>query len=363
MAEPAVRHWDFPRGIASVALLLRFGAEHGIPLDALLAGSEIDAGILADPVAEVDARQELTVVRNLAHRLPHAGVAAGRRYHATTFGVLGYAFLSAATLQDAITTALRYLDLSFAFTAPSAVIDGDRLVLALDTTSLPADVVPFLAERDLAAIHTVVGELLTGAVPVLGVDFAHSPPEDVREHEEVFGVRPRFGAGADQSVVDVAVLAEALRLASPETTAVCEEQCRALAERRRESPGAAREVRRLLESSDRFEHGMPAVARALGTSPRTLRRRLASSGTSYQALLDEVRAKRAVALLSRGDLSVEAVAERLGFAEAASFIHAFRRWFGVTPSRYGRAEVVSPGLSPASVTGRTSGTRPGGDQP
>ncbi|WP_439657410.1 AraC family transcriptional regulator [Lentzea sp. HUAS TT2] len=336
LAEPAVRHWDFPRGIASVALLLRFGAEHGIPLSSLLDGSEIDTAVLADPVAEIAACQELAVVRNLAHHLPHAGVAVGRRYHATTFGVLGYAFLSAATLQDAITTALRYLDLSFAFTAPSAVIDGDRLVLALDTASLPSDVSAFLVERDLAAIHTVVGELLTGAVPVLEVDFAHAAPEDVRGHEEVFGVRPRFAAGADQSVVDVSVLAEALRLASPETTAVCEEQCRALAERRRESPGTSQEVRRLLESSERFAESMPEVARALSISPRTLRRRLATSGTSYQALLDEVRSKRAVELLSRGDLSVEAVAERLGFAEAASFIHAFRRWFGVTPSRYGR---------------------------
>ncbi|SFR04065.1 AraC-type DNA-binding protein [Lentzea waywayandensis] len=336
LAEPVVRHWDFPRGIASVALLVRFGAEHGVPLGSLLQGSDLDPALLADPVAEIDAHQELTVVRNLAARLPHAGVAVGRRYHATTFGVLGYAFLSAATLQDAITTALRYLDLSFAFTAPSAVIDGDRLVLALDAGALPDDVASFLVERDLAAIHTVVGELMTGAVPVLGVDFTHAPPEDVREHLEVFGVRPDFGADADQSVVDVAVLAEVLRLASPETKAACEEQCRALATRRRESPGVAQEVRRLLESSVRFQETMPVVARALGVSPRTLRRRLATSGTSYQALLDEVRAKRAVRLLACGDTSVEAVADQLGFAEAASFIHAFRRWYGVTPSRYRR---------------------------
>lgn len=336
LAEPAVRHWDFPRGIASVALLLRFGAEHGVPASALLGGTEIDAALLADPLAEIEAHQELAVVRNLARHLPDAGVAVGRRYHATTFGVLGYAFLSAATLQDAITTALRYLDLSFAFTAPTAVIDGDRLVLALDRGTLPADVASFLVERDLAAIHTVVGDLLTGAVPVLEVDLAHPEPGDPGGHEEVFGLRPRFGTTADRSVVDVAVLAEALRLASPETTAVCEEQCRALAERRRENPGITREVRRLLESSARFEEGMPAVARALGLSPRMVRRRLATSGTSYQALLDEERARRAVRLLAAGDLSIEAVADRLGFAEAASFGHAFRRWFGVAPSRYHR---------------------------
>ncbi len=87
----------------------------------------------------------------------------------------------------------------------------------------------------------------------------------------------------------------------------------------------------------RFEETMPVVARALGVSPRTLRRRLTESGTSYQALFDEVRAERAAVLLTRRALPVEQVADRLGFAEAASFIHAFRRWYGTTPSSYARS--------------------------
>ncbi len=222
LAQPATRHWDFPRGIASVALLLRFGAEHGLPRTALLDGSDLTAGRLADPAAEIDARQELAVVRNLATLLPHAGVAAGRHYHATTFGVLGHAFLSAATVQDAVDVALRYLDLSFTFTAPAAVLDGDRLVITLDPGSVPGDVAAFLVERDLAAIHTVIGELLGGAVPVLSVDLTHPAPADTRDHEEVFGVRPRFCAPRDQSVVDASVLVRALPLASPEATALCE---------------------------------------------------------------------------------------------------------------------------------------------
>lgn len=335
LPEPAVRHWDFPRGIASAALLLRFGAEHGLPREVLLDGSDLTAGELSDPVAEIGAHQELAVVRNLAAHLPHAGIAAGRHYHATTFGVLGHAFLSAATVQDAVGMALRYLDLSFTFTAPTAELDGDRLVISLDPAALPDDVRPFLVERDLAAIHTVIGELVAGEVPVLSVGFAHPAPPDTRDHEEVFGLRPRFSAGRDRSVVDASVLVRALPLASPEATALCERQCEDIAARRRKRPGVAGEVRRVLELSARFEETMPVVARALGLSSRTLRRRLTECGTSYQALLDEVRAERAAVLLTGA--SVEQVAAQLGFAEAASFIHAFRRWYGTTPSNYARS--------------------------
>ncbi|HEX7303094.1 AraC family transcriptional regulator [Lentzea sp.] len=341
LPEPVVRHWDFPRGIASAALLVRFGAAHGLGRDVLLDGSDLTADHLADPVAEIGACQELAVVRNLAARLPHSGIAAGRHYHATTFGVLGHAFLSAATMQDALGMALRYLDLSFSFTAPTAELAGDRLVITLHPGALPDDVRPFLVERDLAAIHTVIGELVPGEVPVLSVDLAHAAPADTRPHEEVFGVRPRFAAGLDRSVVDASVLARALPLASPEATALCERQCEDLAARRRRRPGVAGEVRRVLELSARFEESMPVVARALGLSPRTLRRRLTEAGTSYQALLDEVRAERAAVLLSGA--SVEQVAAQLGFAEAASFIHAFRRWYGTTPSNYARTRGTSGG--------------------
>ncbi|HEX8865994.1 MAG TPA: AraC family transcriptional regulator [Lentzea sp.] len=337
LAEPATRRWDFPRGIASVALLLRFGADHGVARHVLLDGSDLTPAQLSDPAAEINACQELAVVRNLATHLPDAGVAAGRRYHVTTFGVLGHAFLSAATVQDAIDVALRYLDLSFTFTAPTAVLDGDRLVLSLEPGGLPGDVTPFLVERDLAAIHTVIGELVAGAVPVLSVDLSHPAPADTRGHEEVFGVRPRFSARRNQSVVDASLLTCALPLASPEATALCERQCQDIATRRRGRPGIADEVRRALGRSARFEETMPVVARALGLSTRTLRRRLSESGTTYQALLDEVRAERAAVLLTRARVSVEQVAVELGFAEAASFIHAFRRWYGTTPSTFARS--------------------------
>lgn len=79
---------------------------------------------------------------------------------------------------------------------------------------------------------------------------------------------------------------------------------------------------------------MAEVAARLGLSTRTLRRRLAAEGVTYKTLVDEVRASLAVELLSSAGLSVEDTAIRLGYAESASFIHAYRRWKGVTPSAH-----------------------------
>jgi AraC-like DNA-binding protein len=86
--------------------------------------------------------------------------------------------------------------------------------------------------------------------------------------------------------------------------------------------------------------GMDAVARELNMSPRTLRRRLEEAGTSYRSLVDEVRETLAEELLDTGALSVEDVAIRLGYAEASSFIYAFKRWKGITPAAYARRHPV-----------------------
>lgn len=82
--------------------------------------------------------------------------------------------------------------------------------------------------------------------------------------------------------------------------------------------------------------GIDAVARDLGMSERTLRRRLQESGHSYRALVDAVRAERAIALADQGSHSVTTIAQLAGFADSTTFARAFRRWTGCAPQAYRR---------------------------
>jgi AraC-like DNA-binding protein len=76
------------------------------------------------------------------------------------------------------------------------------------------------------------------------------------------------------------------------------------------------------------------TARALHCSRSTLARRLAEEGTSHSAVLDDVRRDLAIRYLSAGKVSVSQVAYLVGFADAPSFIRAFRRWTGRNPGSY-----------------------------
>ncbi|TOZ35130.1 AraC family transcriptional regulator, partial [Burkholderia pseudomallei] len=85
----------------------------------------------------------------------------------------------------------------------------------------------------------------------------------------------------------------------------------------------------------RGSHGYPsldALARELHLSERTLKRKLSDYGTTYSALLDEIRLRDALRLLEGTTLTVEEIAARVGYTDRANFSRAFRRWTGTSPS-------------------------------
>lgn len=75
------------------------------------------------------------------------------------------------------------------------------------------------------------------------------------------------------------------------------------------------------------------VARRLGVSVATLRRRLEQDGCRFRALRAEVLNARARDLLDQRRRAVD-VAEALGFSDRRSFARAFRSWNGITPKEY-----------------------------
>jgi AraC-like DNA-binding protein len=83
--------------------------------------------------------------------------------------------------------------------------------------------------------------------------------------------------------------------------------------------------------------GRPAianVAKSLGMSARTMQRRLADLGATYQEVLDDVRQRSAQRLLANTDLATAEIAFVLGFEEVNSFMRAFQAWEGTSPAKW-----------------------------
>lgn len=330
---------DSPRPAMGTLLLVRLGAERGLAPEALLAGSGLDLAALEAAGHESTAAAELEVIRNLAAAAgPGAtwGLDAGLRYHLTTFGIWGFALVSASTVQEAVDVGLRFIELTSALTAPYADLDdaGD-LRMVFHEPAEPDDVARFIVQRDLTAVQVILEEVLGRGARFKHVTFRHQPPLGVTQrYAEVFGLVPEFGAAANTLVFDPAILAAPLPQADEHTSTLAQTQCRELLDRRRLRAGLAGQVRDLILARLRHPPSVLEVATALNLSERTLRRRLAAEETSLRVLTDEVRAGLAAELLVSRSLTVAEIADRLGYAEVSSFSQAFRRWHGMSARSY-----------------------------
>ena len=97
--------------------------------------------------------------------------------------------------------------------------------------------------------------------------------------------------------------------------------------------------RHLLSTPGEFPK-LDTVARLLCLGARTLRRRLQELGTGYQQILDEVRRELAIEYLRTTSLTVQEIAELLGYSEVTNFRRAFLRWVEVSPCQYRKQFVV-----------------------
>jgi AraC-like DNA-binding protein len=288
----------------------------------------------------------------LAHRLLGAaieqtgdqdlGLKVGRSMSAGDAGVADYAIRSAATVHDAINVAARYIRLVNDGLELRLHRDGERVVLQWETTV----VMPRAAEDFLmSAMYTSHMRVLLCDAPELECWFTSSEPSTLTEYERTFGTaKLRFVAPFAGYAFDNRHLQRPIENADPKLHSVLRQHAEALLGDLPATRTFTDVVRQHL--SNDLSHGRPAaakLARRLHMSARTLERRLETEGTTFGAVLDDLRRRLALHHLGRRDISLSEIAFLLGFSQVGAFHRAFKRWTGTTPLEYRRETRPPPG--------------------
>ena len=341
LSSPGSPVWAVPRGTEGVRIMVQGGVAEGMTVDGCLDGTGLDPRDLRDEHAQIWAHQEFAVIRNLLAGLgsvPGLGVRIGVHSTIGRTGVFGFMLLAGPTVGAAIDRAIPYLALSpthlrFALEVGGDGSGGARAAVRADDDEIPADVRPFVVERDLAGLAAA----FEGAQIDLGVTGLETTlgPESARLVGQAWGLGPDAvtpDAVTNRLFVAHDVLRTRLPQGDENTARLFEQQCRELLAARLARVGVAGQVRSRLRHDRGQWPTMADVSADLHSDERTLRRRLAAEGTSFRGLLDEVRHGRALELLGQG-AAVAEVARELGYSETATFTRSFTRWEGVPPSR------------------------------
>ncbi|MGV9678650.1 AraC family transcriptional regulator [Nocardia sp. NPDC003482] len=327
------------RSIAGAALLADFAETRGMSMPDVLRDTGIGVEQLRDPTSELTLGQEITLTRNVVRGVddePGLGLMAGLLCHAPNFGVLGFAVMSCATLRQAVEVGLRYADLSSTLGRHWIESHGDEVWVLREDRFIPEDLRRFVLERDVAAVATIQQDLLPSRIPTKRVELSIS----AHPIYEMFGTLLAvdtivFDRDRSLMIWDASTLNMPLPQANPSTQRYYEQQCADLIQHRRGRAGVSGRVRQLLIRRGGLAD-QARIAADLDISVRTLRRRLADEGTTFRELSNETVGMLAEELLVAG-LTVEHVAERLGYSSVSAFTAAFRAWKGQPPGQFARA--------------------------
>ncbi|TVP91380.1 MAG: AraC family transcriptional regulator [Pseudomonadaceae bacterium] len=327
--------WRERRDSTNINYLLQLASEEGLSSTDCLQGSAIEAVHLAGNVP-LQLWQELAAIRNLVAAVgrPGLGLRLGQRYHLTSLGLLGYTMLASRTLADAIAVSHQFRPLSLSICPVTLVEQPEVLEMRLDASVLPADARSLVIERGLAAWCGVFAELLQRPFVPARVTLALPDPMEQALYEAYFSCQVN-SAEYNSLLISNADLTSPLPLANASTQQTCAELCARLCAGLDEvqTPLARQVLQVLMRQSAQL---LPAkvVAEQLGVSERSLHRRLAAEGQSYRALDERVRRRLAERLLLDSRLRLDSIAHQLGYAEAASFSRAFKRWTGLAPAQW-----------------------------
>ena len=326
--------WNFKRNIMGIRVLTDFGEKQGVSRHQCLAGSGIKITDLDSPDSVVTAEQELRTIRNLQALLPNIlalGVRVGMCYHYTTFGMLGYALASSPNARSALDIAMRYFNLTFAFSRFEAMDTEFETVVNVDASEVPEDVRRFIIERDTAALTSVqVGISNTKALN--RIRFSFEQPKDISIYQQAFGVVPEFNTKKTTAILNKLALSTPFPQSNTLVLKSCEEQCEQLLKRYESSLGLPEKIRNFLVQD--INTDMESVAKVLFMTSRTLRRHLCDENASFNKIKDDVRMAFAEEFLIILRLSVNETAYRLGYSSSQTFIAAFKRLKGDTPHAF-----------------------------
>lgn len=163
----------------------------------------------------------------------------------------------------------------------------------------------------------------------------YAPPPHAAEYPELLRIPVRFNAGRNALRIDRFWLETDFDPGNAYIFGIFTGHADALLE----ELGSAQSVRGKVEAAilpelHKGSLSMDRVAVALAMSRQTLYRRLKDEGVTFAEVHDDLRQRMARDYLRARKVSVNETAYLLGFSEASSFVRAFKRWTGMSPTAF-----------------------------
>lgn len=325
--------------VSAVSKIINAAASVGVMPEELCRAVKLDLCALEDADNQIPFEQLLRLNEYAAQLTGDDafGLHVGEQTSVKMYGVLGYVTSNSRNFGEALNRLIRFQQIRTNAVRFSIDIIGKDVHLTY--SYLITDVSPHNrrqeSEEMMSTMLRVGRELTRVDWSPREVHFEHAQPENISEHERIFRAPVRFDKPLtklifDQSVLELPHIEADLTLGS-----LLERQAEELLAKSPQQGIFVNRIQKLIrEGLPSGETRMEIICRKLGSSVRTLQRKLQEEGTSYQELLEATRRDLSEFYLQKSEMAICEVSYLIGFSQPSAFHRAFRRWTGLTPKEF-----------------------------
>lgn len=318
-----------------VNLILETVARFGVTKEELLEGSTLTSEDLERTDKRVD-YFAFSYLLNRALKLTHEpglGFLLGMQMRVSTHGMLGYAAMVSGTLGQALELALRYTEIQTATVLLHSQQIGDQVILTIEQRlpdyPLGETVVTFLMVGFVKMAEMLTGKSIHGSATM-----TYSRPEYFDRYAHLLPGEVSFEQPKNTLIFPAKGLELPLMMADPVALRLSEEQCKRELQQLMNGRSFSQLVREILLNEMAAFGSLEDVAAQLHITPRTLQRYLTRESLTFNELIASLRKEKAQQLLAQNNLSIQEIAEALGYAEPTNFSRAFKTWTNESPRSY-----------------------------
>lgn len=320
--------------------MLNLMVEWGHEERAVLDGCQVDRVALQNPRTVLELWQYAKMLSNSSRLDTDGGLAYefGLRSQINKHGYVGFGLISCASLREAIVFAERYFQTRVSMFQGTVRITESDVVIELKETIPLGSLRPFVMDFAVVALCTVFAKILdvdpmtSGWQSAISVPYAE-PAAYARYKHRLPPFRFNHGT-AVQIHLPAKMLDEPIATADSVSMQLATERCEQALSSQGMAPSVSAQVISKLVCRDGRYPDFAAMALMLQMSERTLKRRLQEDGSSFQALLDQVKQQDSMRLLSNPSLAIQQVAQAVGYSDPANFARAFSKWTGTSPREW-----------------------------
>ena len=310
--------------------------KNNVSIDALLKSTNIDKEDLSDREYKITNNQIITFYRNtLALKIPALSLLLGGAIKANDYGLYGCTLLCCKGLLSSLAFSVRYHNLTTKTVNMSLITNdsSDFSSFRFEDTLHAPDLVEFNIELQCAIVLSLVRECLDDKYfSFEALKLTCKKPKHAHLYQKHFSCPIHYEQPHNEFILNSKDLLLSTPRSNPFAIPLLLDQCDSVLNSIATKNEFLIMVNQWIAANMHNDICAESLAGYLCITPRTLRRKLSSQGTSFREIIKELRTSSAKKLIKETQLTIEDIAYSVGFNDVSNFRAAFKKWTGDTPS-------------------------------